>query len=114
MSKVNVNKLNITQQATHNRRSPLSDVRRGDGDPVRRGPLHGVQHGDGGDALQVVRDGAAGLPAQVVLGGHGRGAAHQDDARVQERHEAELHHQVGDRRGGQPGRDWFARIIAHT
>ena len=78
-------------------------MRRGDGDPVRRGAVHRLQDGDGGDAVQVVRHGAADLPAQVVHGGHGRRAAHQDDARVQERHQAELHHQVGDRRRRKPG-----------
>lgn len=38
-----------------------------------------------------------------MLRGDGHGAAHQDDARVQERHQAELHHKVGGGRERESG-----------
>ena len=58
---------------------------------------------DGRDALQELRDGAQEVQEEDLQGGHRHHPAHQDDARVQERHQAELRHQVGDRRQRQPG-----------
>jgi hypothetical protein len=53
---------------------------------------------DGADAVQLVRDHRQGVPPEGVQRDDRVHPAHQDDARVQERDEAELRHQVGDRR----------------
>ncbi len=53
--------------------------------------------------VQVLRDGAQDFHEAGLQGGYGHCAAHQNDARVPERHQTELHHQVGDGRGRQSG-----------
>ena len=78
-------------------------LRRSDRDAVRHRPLHRVSDDDGGHALQELRNGAAGVQAQGVHRRHGHGQAHQDDARMSQRDQAELHHQVGGGRERQPG-----------
>ena len=77
---------------------------------MRNRAVHGVLDVDGRHAVQVVRDGAEDLHEAGVQGGYGCGPAHQNDARVQERHQAELHHQVGNRRRRQPGQSHVVRI----
>ncbi len=53
---------------------------------------------DGADAVQVLRDGAEGVQQEDLQRDDRVHPAHQNDAGVQERDQAELRHQVGDRR----------------
>ena len=71
---------------------------------MRDRALHRVPDDDGGDPVQDVRDGAQDVREEGVHGGHGHGATHENDARVQECHQTELHHKVGggrERKSGQ-------------
>ena len=85
----------------------LSGLQRGDGDSVRHRSLHRVRDADGANALQVVRDGPEGVQQEGVQRDDRVHPSHQDDARVQERDEAELRHQVGDRRRRKTGLTLF-------
>ena len=65
---------------------------------MRDRALHGVQHGDGEHAVQKLQDGGEAVREDRVPGRDGHRQTPEDDARVQERHQTKLRHQVGDGR----------------
>lgn len=70
---------------------------------MRNCSLYRVSNGDGSDPLQVLRDGSSNLQKESVQRRHGRGSTHQNDARMSQRDQAKLHHQMGNGRERKSG-----------